>query len=268
MNDLNEDPGSNKEVPNLSAQEPLEVTPTAFIFDFDGTSVDSFPLIAKGYKALGIEIGDKERFCTAWKLFKYLGFRNKKKSRRPLAFARHVKKIVDQRENLRRAVEEVYLSEGKLKPELAEFWKSLLAENHEIIILSRSALPNPKSTIRKVLLRSDLTSCEMKKIKIETVEPREKKTEKFKIIRAKVLRRVQQIVALGDEISDYRCMRKAKFTDAEIIMVSDGFDSRKKLEGKESANPLGSKVFVPPEVIVDGVKSMIESCSNKTRTTA
>ena len=198
------------------------------IFDVDGTTVDAFSVIQKTFSAMGMEIGDLERFQKRRNLLKYLGGLKE--------FPQNLKKQLGRRKQLIDTLTECYREQGELYPGIAELLKTLLASpGIRVGLVTRNITVAPEATLRRLFQRHDI---DMAAFHFFAAIPlREEKAHQFKTAREHFDINPARSYACGDEFKDYAA---AIASGMQPFVVSYGFEDLRRLT---------KKFEVPEEVI-------------------
>lgn len=192
------------------------------IFDADGTIVDAFDAIDQTFASHGMKLGDLERFQKRHHLFKYLGGIKE--------FPSNLKQQLgpQSRKKLLTTLTDVYRSEAKLYPGLAELINTLIAApGIRVGVVTRNITHEPEQTIRKLLARHDV---DPDALDFMTHVPLgEEKTTAFKSARSRFDINPARAFACGDEHKDFKAAMGAGL---HAFMVSYGFEDYARLTRK------------------------------------
>ncbi|MDD5296327.1 MAG: HAD hydrolase-like protein [Rhodocyclaceae bacterium] len=200
------------------------------ILDADGTAVDAFDVIQRTFSALGMEIGDLERFQKRRRLMKYLGGLKE--------FPLNLKKQLGKqsRKQLMDTLTEVYREQGRLFPGVADLIKTLLATpGMRVGIITRNITVDPEPTFRQLFLRHGIDSHEFQFL--TCIPLRDEKTHHFTAARERLDINPARTYACGDEYKDYAA---AIASGIQPFVVSYGFEDHQRL----------TKKFAVPEAVI------------------
>jgi len=200
------------------------------IFDADGTTIDAYSAIEEAFSRHDLTLGDEESFQKRHHLFKYLGGLKE--------FPSFIKKNIrkDGRNKIVDTLTEVYRTEARLYPGIAELIKTLI-EAPEVVVglVTRNITNEPQETLRQLFLRHDIDVNELDFL--VHVPLNERKTAQFRLIRKHFNINPALSYVCGD---DHRDFLAAIYSGMHPFMVSYGFEDYERLTAKYD---------VPDEVI-------------------
>lgn len=198
------------------------------LLDADGTTVDAFSVIQKTFSALGMEIGDLERFQKRRNLLKYLGGLKE--------FPQNLKRQLGRRKQLIDTLTECYREQGQLYPGVAELLKTLLVTpGLRVGLVTRNITVDPETTLKRLFQRHDI---DFKAFHFfAAINLRDEKTHHFKAAREQFAINPARSYACGDEHKDYAAAISAGI---QPFVVSYGFEDHRRLT---------KKFQIPEEVI-------------------
>ena len=200
------------------------------ILDADGTTIDAYPAIEQAFAQHGMTLGAEESFQKRHHLFKYLGGLKE--------FPSIVKKNIRQqgRKKIVTTLTEVYRSEAKLYPGIADLIKSLIDAPDVVVgLVTRNITNEPLETLRQLFGRHDIDVSAMDFF--DHVPLSEGKTAQFRLTRERFGINPALAYVCGDEHKDFLA---AISTGMHPFMVSYGFEDHDRLT---------QKFAVPAEVI-------------------
>jgi phosphoglycolate phosphatase len=200
------------------------------ILDADGTTIDAYPAIEEAFAQHGMTLGAEESFQKRHHLFKYLGGLKE--------FPSIVKKNIRQqgRKKIVATLTEVYRSEAKLYPGIAELIQSLIDAPDVVVgLVTRNITNEPLETLRQLFGRHgiDVGALDF----FDHVPLSEGKTAQFRLARERFEINPARAYICGDEHKDFLA---AISTGMHPFMVSYGFEDHDRLT---------QKFAVPAEVI-------------------
>lgn len=214
-------------------------TKRLIIFDADGTTVDAYAAIEEAFEQHGMTLGDEASFQKRHHLFKYLGGLKE--------FPFIIKKNLRQqgRKQLVDTLTEVYRTEARLYPGIAELIKSLIGAPDIVVgLVTRNITNAPLETLRQLFGRHDIDTGALDFF--DHVPLSERKTTQFRATRERFAINPARAYICGDEYKDFHA---AINTGMHPFMVSYGFEDHDRLTGKFE---------VPDEVIS---RTSVELCA-------
>lgn len=204
------------------------------VLDFDGTLVDSFPVLQAAYRQFNLDLGSLSLFQERMKFLKFFGQQK----------IRTFYHFLTQPIECRRLGHDLYTAQAKLFDGMAETLSQLLKrQDVKLFILSQNFTVDPQKMIRAVLERNNVQGIE--KISIHTISARTKKSNFLKDLIEKMNIQKDSIFVAGDEFSDFRSFRRLGLKQKAI--VSYGYDSFQKLFRKKV--PVDSILKTPQDLI-------------------
>ncbi len=200
------------------------------ILDADGTTIDAFQAIEAAFERHGLSLGDEASFQKRHNLFKYLGGIKE--------FPSFLKKNIRKksRQEIIDTLTEVYRTEARLYPGIAELIRSLIAAPDVIVgLVTRNITNEPLVSLRQLFARHDLDIDALDFL--VHIPLKEKKTAQFRAIREQFGINPARGYICGDEHKDYHAAINAGL---HPFMVSYGFEDHARLS---------AKFGVPEEVI-------------------
>ncbi|MGZ8287630.1 MAG: HAD family hydrolase [Telluria sp.] len=200
------------------------------ILDADGTTIDAYPAIEAAFAHCGMRLGEEKSFQKRHHLFKYLGGVKE--------FPSIIKKNLRKqgRKNIVDALTEVYRTEARLYPGIAEMIKSLIAAPDVVVgLVTRNITNDPLETLRQLFARHGIDVDEFDFF--DHVPLSEGKTSQFRLTRERFQVNPARAYACGDEYKDFHA---AISTGMHPFMVSYGFEDHDRLI---------EKFAVPDEII-------------------
>jgi phosphoglycolate phosphatase len=200
------------------------------ILDADGTTIDAYSAVEQAFAQHGMTLGDEASFQKRHHLFKYLGGLKD--------FPSNIKKNI-RRKSRRKIVDtltEVYRTEARLYPGIAELIRSLIAAPDIVVgLVTRNITNEPLETLRQLFIRHDL---DVRALDFLVHIPlNERKTTQFRLTRERFEINPARSYICGDEHKDFLA---AINTGMHPFMVSYGFEDHDRLT---------MKFDVPDEVI-------------------
>lgn len=200
------------------------------LLEADGTTVDAFSVIQKTFSAMGMEIGDLERFQKRRNLLKYLGGLREF----PVNLKRQLGK--KSRKQLLETLTESYREQAQLYPGIASLLKTLLGTpGLRLGLVTRNITIDPETTLRRVFERHDIDTGALHFL--SCIPLRDDKALHFKAARERFDINPARSYACGDEHKDYAA---AIACGIQPFVVSYGFEDHRRLT---------LKYEVPEEVI-------------------
>lgn len=200
------------------------------ILDADGTTIDAFQAIEVAFDRHGLTLGDEESFQKRHNLFKYLGGLKEF----PTILKKNIRK--KSRSELIDTLTEVYRTEARLYPGIAELIRALVASPEVVVgLVTRNITNAPLETLRLLFARHDLDLDALDFL--VHIPLKEKKTAQFRAIRERFDINPARGYICGDEHKDFHA---AINTGLHPFMVSYGFEDHDRLT---------EKFGVPVEVI-------------------
>ncbi len=200
------------------------------ILDADGTTIDAYSAIEEAFARHGMTLGDEASFQKRHHLFKYLGGLKE--------FPSIIKKNI-RKQGRKRIVDtltDVYRTEARLYPGIAELIRSLIAAPDIIVgLVTRNITNEPLETLRQLFMRQDINVSELDFL--VHIPLNERKTTQFRLTREHFEINPARAYMCGDEHKDFLA---AINTGMHPFMVSYGF---------EDYDRLTTKFDVPDEVI-------------------
>ena len=200
------------------------------IFDADGTTIDAYAAIEEAFSHHGMTLGDESSFRKRHHLFKYLGGLKE--------FPSNIKKNL-RKKSRKRIVEtltEVYRTEARLYPGIAELIKSLIASPDIVVgMVTKNITNDPLETLHQLFARHGIDMDGMDFV--VHIPLSEQKTDQFRLARKRFDINPARAYVCGDEHKDFLAAIGAGM---HPFMVSYGFEDHDRLT---------SKFDVPDEVI-------------------
>ncbi len=189
------------------------------IFDADGTLIDAFRAVEAAFAHHGMDIGDYQRFQRRRKLLKYLGGLREF----PHNLRRQLNK--ENRKRFKHSLTEIYRSEAKLFPGMANLLRRLIAASDTRVgIVSRNVTIEPETTLSLVLQRHDIDIGQLDFLRC--IPLGEGKASHFRSLRQELGINPARTLACGDEHQDYTAALNAGL---HPLVVSYGFDDHTRL---------------------------------------
>jgi phosphoglycolate phosphatase len=198
--------------------------------DADGTTIDAYPAIEQAFARHGMTLGEEKSFQKRHHLFKYLGGLKE--------FPSIIRKNMRQkgRKKIINTLTDVYRSEARLYPEIADLIKSLVADPCIAIgLITRNITDEPLETLRQLYARHDIDVDQFDFF--DHVPLSEGKSAQFRATRERFGINPARAYVCGDEYKDYLA---AISCGMHPFMVSYGFEDHDRLTEKFS---------VPDEII-------------------
>jgi phosphoglycolate phosphatase len=200
------------------------------ILDADGTTIDAFAAIEAAFDRHGLKLGDEASFQKRHNLFKYLGGIKEF----PAFLKRNLRK--QSRAELIDTLTEVYRTEARLYPGIADLIRSLIAAPDVVVgLVTRNITNEPLETLRQLFARHDIDIDALDFL--VHIPLKEKKTAAFREIRARFDINPALGYICGDEHKDFNA---AVASGLHPFMASYGF---------EDYDRLTEKFNIPAEVI-------------------
>lgn len=188
----------------------------AIIFDFDGTLVDSYPVIQSTYEALGLSLGGREDFSHASFLRQYLGKTPFKTAFLFLFFRKKIQTVLQRK----------FREEGVVFEGIKELFQDFHGRTDiQLYVLSKNFALNPKKTLQSVLQKNGIQTDD---IVIETISPLKSKEKKLRFLCQRTGLPFSNILVVGDELSDARVFDRIGFPHQ--VLSGEGFDSSVRLQ--------------------------------------
>lgn len=200
------------------------------IFDADGTTIDAYSAIEESFSRHGLTLGDEESFQKRHHLFKYLGGLKE--------FPSFIKRNIREqgRKKIITTMTDVYRTEAKLYPGIAELMRALIAAPNIVVgLVTRNITNNPLDTLHQLFMRHDIDIDELDFL--VHIPLKDTKATQFRIARERFSINPARTYMCGDEHKDYLA---AISTGMHPFMVSYGFEDHCRLT---------KKFDVPDEII-------------------
>lgn len=192
------------------------------ILDADGTTVDAYSAIEAAFAHHGMSLGDEASFQKRHHLFKYLGGLK--------TFPSIIKKNLRQqgRKKIVDTLTEVYRTEARLYPGIAELIRSLIAAPDMVVgLVTRNITNEPLETLRQLFGRHDIDTGALDFF--DHVPLSDTKTAQFRLTRERFAINPARAYVCGDEYKDFHAAIR---TGMHPFMVSYGFEDHDRLTEK------------------------------------
>lgn len=189
------------------------------ILDADGTTIDAFTAIEQAFDRHGLTLGDEARFQKRHNLFKYLGGLKEF----PAILKKNLRK--KSRERIVQTLTEVYRTEARLYPGIAELIHAVIAAPDIVVgMVTRNITNEPLETLRQLFVRHDIDVDQLDFL--VHIPLKEKKTAQFRSIRECFDINPARSYICGDEHKDFQAAISAGM---HPFMVSYGFEDYDRL---------------------------------------
>jgi phosphoglycolate phosphatase len=200
------------------------------ILDADGTTIDAYAAIEQAFARHGMTLGGEASFQKRHHLFKYLGGLKEF----PSILKKNIRK--QSRKQIVDTLTEVYRTEARLYPGIADLVRSLIAAPDVVVgLVTRNITNEPLETLRQLFSRHDIDVGELDFL--VHIPLSERKTSQFRLARERFEINPARAFMCGDEYKDFVA---AISTGMHPFMVSYGFEDHQRLTAKYD---------VPDEVI-------------------
>jgi phosphoglycolate phosphatase len=192
------------------------------ILDADGTTIDAYSAIQEAFARHGMTLGEEANFQKRHHLFKYLGGLKEF----PSILKKNIRK--QSRRKIVDTLTEVYRTEARLYPGIAELIRSLIASPDIIVgLVTRNITNEPLETLRQLFMRHEIDVGELDFL--VHIPLNERKTAQFRLTRERFEINPARAYICGDEHKDFVA---AVNTGMHPFMVSYGFEDHDRLTTK------------------------------------
>jgi phosphoglycolate phosphatase len=192
------------------------------ILDADGTTIDAYSAIQEAFARHGMTLGEEANFQKRHHLFKYLGGLKEF----PSILKKNIRK--QSRRKIVDTLTEVYRTEARLYPGIAELIRSLIASPDIIVgLVTRNITNEPLETLRQLFMRHEIDVGELDFL--VHIPLNERKTAQFRLTRERFEINPARAYICGDEHKDFVA---AINTGMHPFMVSYGFEDHDRLTTK------------------------------------